>query len=57
MTGTGSTGLPYLDQVVITDYSDATSQVNALLAGQADVVNLLSADVIAVVAEPGQEDL
>jgi peptide/nickel transport system substrate-binding protein len=42
-------GLPYLDDVVITDYSDESSQVNALLAGQVDVVNLLSADVISVV--------
>jgi peptide/nickel transport system substrate-binding protein len=50
-------GLPYLDQVVITDYSDATSQVNALLAGQADVVNLLSADVIAVVESQGKKIL
>jgi peptide/nickel transport system substrate-binding protein len=27
------TGVPYLDQVVITDYTDQTSQVNALLSG------------------------
>jgi len=50
-------GLPYLDEVVITDYSDATSQVNALLAGQVDVVNLLSADVIAVVESQGKNIL
>ena len=43
------TGLPYLDEIVITDYSDETSQVNALLAGQVDVVNLLSEDVISEV--------
>ena len=42
---------------MITDYSDATSQVNALLAGQADVVNLLSADVIAVVQSQGKKVL
>ena len=36
---------------------DATSQVNALLAGQADVVNLLSADVIAVVESQGKKIL
>jgi peptide/nickel transport system substrate-binding protein len=40
------TGLPYLDAVVITDYSDETSQVSALQAGQVDVANLLSADVV-----------
>jgi peptide/nickel transport system substrate-binding protein len=51
------TGLPYLDQVVITDYSDQTSQVNALLSGQVDVVNLLSADVIAVVESQGKNIL
>jgi len=28
------TGLPYLDEIVITDYSDETSQVNALLAAR-----------------------
>ena len=32
-------GLPYVDQIVITNYSDETSQVNALLGGQADLVN------------------
>jgi peptide/nickel transport system substrate-binding protein len=55
--GYWQSGLPYLDEVVITDYSDATSQVNALLAGQADVVNLLSADVIAVVESQGKKVL
>ena len=51
------TGLPYLDEVVITDYSDQTSQVNALLSGQVHVVNLLSADVIAVVESQGKNIL
>jgi peptide/nickel transport system substrate-binding protein len=55
--GYWQSGLPYLDQVIITDYSDPTSQVNALLAGQADVVNLLSADVIAVVESQGKKIL
>jgi peptide/nickel transport system substrate-binding protein len=55
--GYWQSGLPYLDEVVITDYSDATSQVNALLAGQVDVVNLLSADVIAVVENQGKKIL
>ncbi len=50
-------GLPYLDEVVITDYSDETSQVNALLAGQVDVVNLLSADVISEVQGQGKKIL
>ena len=55
--GYWQTGLPYLDEVVITDYSDATSQVNALLAGEVDVVNLLSADVIAIVESQGKNVL
>ncbi len=49
------TGLPYLDAVVIDDYSDETSQVNALLAGDVDVVNLLSAPSIASVRSGGAE--
>jgi peptide/nickel transport system substrate-binding protein len=44
--GYWQTGRPYLDEVVITDYSDETTQVSALEAGQVDVANLLSADVI-----------
>jgi peptide/nickel transport system substrate-binding protein len=44
--GYWQSGRPYLDEVVITDYSDETSQVSALQAGQVDVANLLSADVI-----------
>jgi peptide/nickel transport system substrate-binding protein len=47
--GYWQTGTPYLDEIVISDYSDQTSQVNALMAGQVDVVNLLSADVISEV--------
>jgi len=50
-------GLPYLDEIVITDYSDETSQVNALLAGQVDVVNLLSEDVISEVQGEGKNVL
>jgi peptide/nickel transport system substrate-binding protein len=37
------TGQPYLDSVVITDYPDETSQINALLAGQVDVITQLTA--------------
>jgi peptide/nickel transport system substrate-binding protein len=46
-------GLPYLDEVVISDYSDASSQLDALESGAADVVNLLSADVVAAVESSG----
>jgi peptide/nickel transport system substrate-binding protein len=50
-------GLPYLDKIIITDYADQTSQVNALLAGQVDVVNLLSEDVISEVQGEGKNIL
>jgi peptide/nickel transport system substrate-binding protein len=35
-------GYPYLDTLVITDFADETSQVNALLSGSQDVIDLLS---------------
>jgi peptide/nickel transport system substrate-binding protein len=47
--------LPYLDQVIMTDYSDETSQVNSLLSGQVDVVNLLSQDTIGTVTGSGKK--
>lgn len=46
-------GLPYFDSVVISDYADETSQVNALNGGQADVIDLLSAASIATVKSGG----
>ncbi|MHB8505785.1 MAG: ABC transporter substrate-binding protein [Acidimicrobiales bacterium] len=50
-------GLPYLDAVVMNDFSDETSQVNALLAKQADVIDLLSAASVATVKGGGGEIL
>lgn len=47
------TGLPYADTLVITDYSDETSQVNALTGGQADLVDLLSTGSLASVRQGG----
>ena len=44
---------PYFDEVVINDFSDETSQVNALISGSADVVNALSAASIAPVTASG----
>ena len=55
--GYWQSGLPYLDEIVITNYSDQTSQVNALLAGQVDVVNLLSEEVISEVQGEGKNIL
>jgi peptide/nickel transport system substrate-binding protein len=46
-------GLPYVDKVIITDYSDETSQVNALLAGQADLIQYLSYASIGTVTGGG----
>ena len=46
-------GLPYVDQVTINDYSDETSQVNALLSKQVDIINLLSAASISTVGGSG----
>jgi peptide/nickel transport system substrate-binding protein len=47
--------LPYLDQVITTDYSDESSQVNALLSGQVQAVNLLSQDVLGTVTGSGKK--
>jgi peptide/nickel transport system substrate-binding protein len=47
------TGLPHLDGLVITDYTDETSQVNALDGGQVDVIDLLSAASVATVRGGG----
>jgi len=44
---------PYVDTLVITDYPDETSQVNAFVSGQAGVVNLLSATSIPQVQAAG----
>ena len=44
---------PYFDELIISDFSDETSQVNALLSGSADVVNALSAASIATIGKSG----
>jgi peptide/nickel transport system substrate-binding protein len=44
---------PHIDTLVITDYPDETSQVNAFVSGQADVINLLSATSIPQVQAAG----
>lgn len=36
------TGLPYLDGIKITEYTDETSQVNAMLANQEDAIGAIS---------------
>ena len=49
--------LPYLDEVVITDYSDETSQVNALISGTVDCIDLLSYSSIAPLQNGGMSHL
>ncbi len=47
-------GEPYFDEVVITDFTDETSQVNALLSGAADVVDQLSIASVAPIKSGGK---
>ncbi len=47
--------LPYVDEVIIADYPDEESQVNALVNGQVDVVNLLSYDAVPPVRSGGAD--
>jgi peptide/nickel transport system substrate-binding protein len=46
--------LPYLDAVVVNEFSDETSQINALLSGQAQGVNDLSSASIDVLRRAGK---
>lgn len=48
-------GLPYTDALEIVDYQDETSQTNALLSGQANLANDLTADQISVLTAQGKK--
>ena len=48
-------GLPYVDEVHIIEFTDETSQLSALQAGQVDLVNLLSASSIGGVRNSGAQ--
>jgi peptide/nickel transport system substrate-binding protein len=48
-------GLPYVDELVISDYSDSTSQVNALLSGQLDAIDQLSAASVGTLRSEGKD--
>lgn len=50
-------GLPYVDTLVITDYSEASSQSSAFQAGQVDMINNLTADQIPVLESAGKKIL
>ena len=41
--------LPYVDKLTLTNYADQTSQLNALLSGQVDLINELSQSVLGTV--------
>jgi peptide/nickel transport system substrate-binding protein len=46
-------GLPYLDRVEVIDFADETAQVNALQAGQVDLIDQLSYPSVAAVKGNG----
>lgn len=49
------TGLPYVDKLQIIEFADENSQINALLSGQVDVIDLLSFESIAAVRSGGMK--
>ncbi len=51
------TGEPYFDTVTITDFADATAQVNALLGGQIDAMTDLPAAQVDVLESQGMKSL
>ncbi|MDQ3307384.1 MAG: ABC transporter substrate-binding protein [Actinomycetota bacterium] len=51
------TGEPYFDTVTITDFADATAQVNALLGGQIDAMTDLPASQVDVLESQGMKSL
>jgi peptide/nickel transport system substrate-binding protein len=48
------TGLPYVDEVVITDYPDETSLTNALLSNEEDAIGAIEIASVPTVANGGQ---
>lgn len=46
-------GLPYTDSLIITDYADEQSQINALESGEVDVIDNLSADAVSGLQSTG----
>ena len=48
-------GLPYVDTLIMTDFADESSQVNALITGAVDVIDLLSLASIRAVKSGGQK--
>lgn len=50
-------GEPYVDSLIITEYADETSQVNALLSGQADCIDQLTQASVAALNSGGKKVL
>jgi peptide/nickel transport system substrate-binding protein len=50
-------GLPYVDEVIISDFTDETSQINGLLSGQVDAIESLSATSVSALQSQGQKVL
>jgi peptide/nickel transport system substrate-binding protein len=48
---------PFVDELIITNYADETSQLNALISGEVDVVNLLSTDALTQLEGGGKKSL
>jgi peptide/nickel transport system substrate-binding protein len=48
-------GQPYADKLIITDFVDETSQVNALLSGQVNLINLLTAASMRTLTSAGMQ--
>jgi len=48
-------GLPYVDKVVMTDYTQETARVNALISGQVNAIDQLSATSIAQLKGAGMQ--
>jgi peptide/nickel transport system substrate-binding protein len=48
-------GLPYVDKVVMTDYVEESSRVNALISGQVNAIDQLSAPSIAQLKNAGMQ--
>jgi len=47
--------MPYLDKVIMIEYQDTTSMVNALLGGQLDTISLLQSDEIPTLQSQGKK--
>jgi peptide/nickel transport system substrate-binding protein len=47
------TGKPYVDKLVMTDYSDETTQVNSLISGEIDLASKITAGSVSAVENAG----